>query len=103
MLNLLPLEREQIYRVIKKLDYHLKKFLKNIKDDFVNLYGIDLITDKDNKTWILELNGNPNWQIKQDSQNLKEIKTNIFDEILKILSNHFYNKNYHIENWEKLN
>lgn len=103
LLNLLPLEREQIFKTIKKLDYCLKKHFKNIKDDFVNLYGIDLLTDKDNKTWIIELNGNPNWQIKQDSDNLKEIKTNTFDEILKILTNFFYKKNYHIENWEKLN
>lgn len=98
--NLLPTDREEIINIMKELDKYLKPILNKITSNFINMYGIDLIKDNNNKIWILELNGNPNWQIKQDSKNLNELKTEIFDEVLKILSNYYYKTNYDLEYWK---
>ncbi|ADO67465.1 hypothetical protein crov431 [Cafeteria roenbergensis virus] len=102
LLNLLPLEREDIYNTLISFDKHFKDKLHNNCENFQNLYGIDLLRDINDKVWILEINGNPNWFIKQDSPKTREIKTEIFDEILKILSNYFYKTSYHLENWKCL-
>ena len=102
LLNLLPIEREQIYNTIKKLDNFIKPFFKDDSPNFVNMYGVDLIQDDNNKMWILEVNGNPNWQVKQDSDSLRDIKTNTFNETLKILANHFYLSDYQLDHWIEL-
>lgn len=102
LLNLLPNEQENIFKAIQEFNQHFIKNLETVSNNFVNLYGIDLIKDSNDKIWILEINGNPNWQVKQDSDVLRQIKTNLFNEILKILSNQYYSTNYYLENWKQL-
>ena len=100
--NLLISERKNIFDTMERFDKNFRKQLKNNNDNFVNMYGIDLIQDDNNKMWILEVNGNPNWQVKQDSDSLRDIKTNTFNETLKILANHFYLSDYQLDHWIEL-
>lgn len=101
-LNNLPIDdRNEIFKVINQLDEKLKIKLEDDNiGDFINLYGIDIIKDSNGKFWILEINGNPHWQVNSDSDDINIIKTDIFDEILKILSNEYYFSKYDLNNWK---
>lgn len=102
--NLLEHDRNLIFDLMKKIDKNIKKNipkLYNIKN-FANLYGFDIIKNDQGKFYLLEINGNPNWQMEFDSEELKEIKTKTFDEILKILGNFYNYKNIPLEHWKEL-
>lgn len=101
--NLLESEREEIYSLIKRLDIYTRELYKSEDiGDFINLYGVDIIKDSNGKYWILEMNGNPNWHLSCDNDEIKELKKNIFDEILNLLANVFYYADYVLENWQEI-
>lgn len=100
--NLLERDRDKIYNLIKNVNGYLRKSIIETGKDYITMYGLDLIQDIDHNWHIIEVNGNPNWQNSSDSDKIDEMKTNIFDEILKILCIRFYNKYYELEHWENI-
>lgn len=100
--NLLENDRNNIFELMKKINDEFRKQILTTKKDFINMYGLDLIQDENKKWYIIEANGNPNWQNDSDNLEIKKIKTEIFDEILKILAMRFYHANYKLDNWIQL-
>lgn len=100
--NLLENDRNNIFKLMTKVNEQFRKILMSTKIDFVNMYGLDLIQDENQNWYIIEANGNPNWQNDSDTNEIRKIKTDIFDEILKILAMRFYHANYKLDNWIQL-
>ena len=72
------------------------------KNDFVNMYGVDLIKDNVGKYWLIEINGNPNWYHKNDNKKLSELKKCIFEDIKNVVLNNYCDKKKEINNWLKI-
>lgn len=99
--------REKIYDLLDILDIKikneiLKKDNENGKLDFINIYGVDILEDKNNHFYLLEINGKPNWYHTMDSQKLTNIKKNIFNEISQILLQNYCNRNIDLKYWEEI-
>ncbi len=97
----------KIYDVIRRMDVCIKEKLREIdsvegKNDFINMYGVDLIKDNLGKYWLIEINGNPNWYHKNDNKKLSELKKCIFDDIKNVVLNNYCDKKKEINNWLKI-
>lgn len=102
LFNLLEIDRENIYKLMVKVNDLMRDTIINTKTDFVTMYGLDLIQDDNDKWYILEANGNPNWHNESDNEEMRYLKRNIYDEVLKILGMRFYHKNYKLDFWEQI-
>jgi len=100
----------KIYDVIRRMDVCIKEKLRETdsvesvkgKNDFVNMYGVDLIKDNLGKYWLIEINGNPNWYHKNDNKKLSELKKCIFEDIKNVVLNNYCDKKKEINNWLKI-
>lgn len=97
----------KIYDVIKRMDVCVKDKLRENdsvegKNDFINMYGVDLIKDNLGKYWLIEINGNPNWYHKNDNKKLSELKKCIFEDIKNVVLNNYCDKKKEINNWLKI-
>ena len=101
--NLFLEDKTKIFNLMVEFDKQFKNAIRNnTNENYVNLYGIDIIKDINGVYKIIEANGNPSWQNNTDNKDNHDLKTKILDEILKILSNFFNNKNYSIINWHRM-
>jgi len=73
--------------------------IDNVNNIF-NIYGLDFIKDINNKYYLLEINNLPNFYHPNDSKDIKEMKTNINQEINNILENIMFDSDNILSFWQ---